>query len=329
MKEAFGPADFRRFVLAVLSAFFGIYGGLLAATNWVVDPYMETGASAFGLAPRKFSHSLASTRTLFDKLRGDRRYALVFGTSRSALVSPAVTGEPTLNFHALYGSPYAVNDLLRQLDSHQTSNISRIYYLLDVHCFKGRKYFIPLDERAPWDALLFSLRNFDLDKFEEAGRALRLNRTKSYDYYLDEDGFEVRSKESTWDPRTELLDTDDPAFTPDAMEQLAQVDRFARERGIPIVYYTPPLPKAYLQAIGGPALSSIREAFAERIPSFYDLSYLRWLSKDPSAFSDSSHVKIQPMEKIYKDILIPGNTDFLTSRENLARRIADLRLHAL
>lgn len=319
------PAACRRFCSGVLAAFFGVYLSLVTATNWLVDPEMEGHPAALSLVERRFYHSLASTKTLFDKLGGAKKYALVFGTSRSHLVSPDILGEDVLNFHALYGNPKSVDDFLGQLGEDQIASISKIYYLLDNATFSDNKSYPHFDYRSRLAPILYSVKTFCADKISEAVKTVYRNRTGRYDYYLDENGYKIDVNEPTFDPKTYTGRSEDVSFKADSMEALAAVDRFARSRGIPIVYYTAPLPDVYLRHIDFEALAALRAAWANRIGGFYELTYLEGVSNDYSNFFDESHLKTAPLKTVFQKILLAEDKSKFVTAASLPARLEQLR----
>lgn len=315
----------RRFCAGVLAAFFGVYLSLLAATNWAVDPEMEGHPAALSLVKRRFYHSLASTRTLFDKLGGPQKYALVFGTSRSHLVSSDILGENVLNFHALYGNPKSVADFLSQLDDKKIASISRIYYLLDNATFRDAKFSPHFDCRSRLSPILYSLKTFSAEKILEAVKTVYRNRTGRYDYYLDADGYKVNVNERTFDPKAYTGQSEDASFAADSMAALGAVDRFARSRGIPIVYYTATFPDVFLRRMDFEALAALHRGWAGQVGGFYELAYFEGVSDDYSNFLDESHLKTAPVKRVFHEILLPGDKSRFVTAATLPARLERLR----
>ncbi|MCD6191090.1 MAG: hypothetical protein J7K14_06090, partial [Sulfurimonas sp.] len=83
--------------------------------------------------------SFLTSKYLFEKLKENKKYIVVFGTSRSAKISSKLYGENIINFsESVYGNPYDVMNLINQLSTKQIANISKILYLVDNHTFRER-----------------------------------------------------------------------------------------------------------------------------------------------------------------------------------------------
>ena len=320
----------RRFCFGLLLAFVVSFGGLLFATNYLIDPYVENNLWTTSLNRRKFRHTEGSVRLLFEKLDGDVRYILVFGTSQIRLASPDILGAPTLNFDALFNSyrrkrdPRAILYFLRQLNPRQAANIAKIYFQLDPAIFvEDRGAYQPLDFRSRRFFLRLSLQNFNIDKVLDAVKTVVKNLTGTFDQYVDADGFKVELDERRSDSDETHGHWGGGRFSRDSVDVLKEIDRFAKEGSIPAIYFELPRAGSVLAQMDFAATAELRRAIIGSIDHFYDLVYLDGVSDDHSCFYDE-HLNTAATRKIFREILIPQDARYRVDAGNLARHLTFL-----
>ena len=239
--------------------------------------------------------SFLTSKYLFEKLKENKKYIVVFGTSRSAKISSKLYGENIINFsESVYGNPYDVMNLINQLSTKQIANISKILYLVDNHTFRERgNYDINYSRNFIFKQLINfntenvflsikSIFNYNLSKginldgsfFNNNESSLRLYECDRYKYEKVFDGMHVKT-----------------------FEALKDIKKFAQQNNINIIFFTSTMNIPYLSNINKKDFMKHRENLITNIGEFYDFTYIDGISNNHNAFTDVTHITTK--ETIY------------------------------
>jgi len=300
--------------------------------GWILlmDPYGEFNLVRGPWNRHRFFYSRASARVLSERLGEGGKYALVFGTDRVRLASSEVLGRPVLNFFSLDGNPACALGFLRGLGPGQWRNVERIYFLLDIESFAGDPGCrLPIRMDSPREAFLYSLNGFGMDKLIDAARTVWRNLRGGYDFYMEEDGSRVSLSEPPFDPSGFEMTDQNLAprlfFSAQAAKALEGIEDIAREKQVPIVYFTLPLSDVFLRSLDFSLLAEMRRDWLKRIDRFYDLIYWAGVSEDHSWFHEASDLNSRGMRKVFREFLIPEAKSRRVSAANLEEHLGRLR----
>jgi hypothetical protein len=280
----------RRFVAVAFAAAFCLYCAIVAAT-YVIDP--------FGEAPRARGAYFASdvpTIARYRTMLSEASYTLVFGTSRSHLLSDDILGEPVLNLFPLYGSPVSVDHFLRGLDQRQLGNIRRVIYLLDVHTFSKAGPFVMDYYSEPLANLKYRVLNFPMYVSRSLER-LRKNRKRDMAGYVHWRGFLVPGRVVRWDGSSISVNAQD--FDPSIIGRLGEIKQFLDERNIAVEFVTPTVTAAHLRALDIGKLVALRRAILAEIGTYAELTYMPGISSSKELFSDDSHLNTEGVRELF------------------------------
>ncbi|KIL97737.1 hypothetical protein CCC_00798 [Paramagnetospirillum magnetotacticum MS-1] len=279
--------DRRYLVWFLISAL--VWGVMALAVVEAYDPYGENASRIWSDKPR-YAVRVLTARRLAAKLE-EGPYDIVFGTSRSAMLSRDATDRPTLNFYPVYGNPRMVMDVLEHLGPRQAGHVGTIYYALDLPTFCESCGVEDTRWRSDiWTAV------YKLAHLPEAVSRLPLDVVRN-----------LRGNTGTWVDNGAVLDLrpesgngawlDRGAVAPMVMpvedatlDRLAVLDRLIRQKGWRVEYFTPPLPVATLAVSDRAVLADLKRRLLERIPQLHDLTYLPGVSENPRLFADATHL---------------------------------------
>jgi hypothetical protein len=281
--------DGRKFMRAFAMATLAVTA-LLAMATEAFDPFGENDWTP--LAHTRFTYRPLSAPRLYAKL-DNGPHAIVFGTSRSAMMTQAAIGAPTLNFYAIYGNPRAVLTLFRHLSDHQWRNVREVFYLLDAHVFCARCWIDDVDYTDPVEIALYKAQHFpeavlrlpmdlarvlkgDLDAYGENGALV---------------GWNVSGYDGRWANRTGdgyyIGHYDD-----ETLSLLIQIDELMRAHRKPIYYFSPPLPVITQAKTDLGRLAAFKKVLLQYVPEYHDLTHLDGLSDRIEFFMDETHVNM-------------------------------------
>lgn len=254
--------------------------------TYLIDPYGEHGQED-GLY-------LAARPPTIDRYRdflAKEPHVLVFGTSRSHMISDEVVGEKVLNLFAVYGWPQAVSAFLGGLDEVRLHNVRGIIYCLDLHTLVAPDVGAIYEPNGWYGRLRYRLDNLRAYIRDSAGKVWA-KVTGRHSFHIHARGFKVQDERYGWDEiwrpgwRKESQRID-----PVEVARLAEIKRFAEDRGIPILFMTPTLPDLTLNRdIDLDALRRQRRAIVGAISEYVELTRIPGISDRREMFSDASHL---------------------------------------
>ncbi len=276
-----------RFVVLVVAAAVAL---LLLAEAF--DPYGENESRAMP-GQVLFTSRVLTARALLREL-GERPYDLVFGTSRSAMLTDEQLGRPVLNLYPIYGNPEAVLAFLQKLDETQWRNVGEVWYALDVATFCRGCYLETVDYTNGWDVLIYKVTHLPEAFARLPGDILR-NLRGAPDSWV-RFGATINGKPEVLDGSWARREVPPLVVEPHderTLDLLASIDRLVREKSRVIHYFTPPLSDAALAKLDGAALARLKREFLRRLPGVDDLSRIPGLSDHPEDFLDASHANLR------------------------------------
>jgi len=280
-----------------------VFSILFSATVYiVVNPKLENTIFINDI-PIKESSSLTA-KYLLKKLDENRKYTLIFGTSRSSKISSELYKENILNFsESLYGFPSDILNLLKQLNKKQLSNINKIYYLVDNHTFRDKesshinyldsfiyKQLLRLDINAvflSFQALFeYNLKkgiNKDGSYFNKDEPQSKLYTFNRYHYEKEFNGMQEFN-----------------------FKRLKLIKSFAHQNNIDIVFFTSTMSAIYLQNIIKDDFLKHRKMLIENLDEIYDFGYIKSVSDTHKSFTDATHLTTEKtkymIEHYYKNL---------------------------
>ncbi|MBT3237407.1 MAG: hypothetical protein HOL37_10775 [Rhodospirillaceae bacterium] len=286
----------------------------------LVDPKGENDFS-IGLERNYFSSVLNAQRQL--QTLSVRPSAVIFGTSRSAYLSPDVIGTSVINMQVIYANPHAVLDFLGRLDDTQISNITEIYYLLDYFTFNGERNYDRVDYESTVERLVYKIKSLGLGKIQLAWQKIINNLTDSDMSYVTVDGYLMAISENTFDGKVggEPYPQD---FQEDTVGELSKVDAFAKQHGVAITYFMAPFPEATLGRLDFGRHALFSRSVLKHIDGFYDWTYVESMSRFADQFSDGAHVKYALLKRLFQELRTP---EYYVDGGNVGTHLKKLRPH--
>ena len=205
----------------------------------LIDPFGESQTKEQKL---KIFASSVLTIDRYLKQLSEKKYTLIFGTSRSNLISSEQFGGPVLNLHVVYGNPYSVSGFLERLEGGHLKNVSEIYYLLDFFTFDGvERAHKKIEYKSLLDRFMYRFSNLG-NYFWVAISTVKSNLISDYSYYITIDGSRKNVADSEREPEFRLIHGLElyTNITFDALEQLGMIEKFCKRNNLKITYFTPP-----------------------------------------------------------------------------------------
>jgi len=225
-------------------------------------------------------------------------HSLVFGTSRTQQISSELMGEPLLNLHTVYGNPRDIVRFLQSLPEAARNNIVRIYVLADLQTFE-RTYLEPdIDFRAtPIERAVYRMRKFSavdvVGLVREFGRMIR-----GAPYRLADDGALVPDQIARFAGAVPTLAASYAGLGFAHAPNLASIQRFAEAIGRPVLFFTPTLSRAFVEAAGCRFFDAYRRAVTQAVGDVRDLLYVPGISDNNALFVDESHLNRDGLRKL-------------------------------
>lgn len=321
--------SYKKIVQLFILMFFISYFILFLVVNYVIDPYMETRIMNIKPLKYKFAHSAYASTFLYEKLKNEKSI-IVFGTSRSHQINNDDFEFPVLNFHSIYGTPYAVMNFLEQLDEKQIQNINKVYYLIDDLTFNGKERYVEVDYNNNLSKLFFMIKNTNLTKIQDALYSYK-NNQQNPKAYINENGslifkeelppFESNNRNHT-EPKDVVQRRQE--FKKESFLMLKNVNQFFKKYNIEVIYFTAPVTMKYIQLTDINDFIERRKLFLENIDGFYDLSYIKDLSDNDSMFSDFSHTRTAG-KNIYLNILKNKDKKYFVTNDNFSEKVEEIK----
>lgn len=163
----------RTWAISTVAAIAALMFTLIFTVNILIDPYGEFRIFEGNFNELKIK-AKKTTALQVAKQLNEHKFALVFGSSRTMLLSSEFMGKSLLNFStSIYNNPGNVLSFLNMLSNRQIKNITHIYFLIDVN---GFNYTARDPEMSSSSALrMESLRNIGPQKLKDAWKCINAN----------------------------------------------------------------------------------------------------------------------------------------------------------
>lgn len=251
-----------------------------------------------------FRSDILTTKKYIDFLE-EKPYSLVFGTSRSLLLSPEFLHDDIINLYSIYGNPNAVLRFLKRLNSKQVKNIKHIYYLIDFHAFNGKQDFNELDYSKFLERWQYVFKTFGVNSIFSSIDRIYLNAFGSPDFHISDYGYKVMIQDRFANPNFHATDRykeevhATQEFKEETVALLHDIDLFVKERNIPTTYFTGTLPVDFLKIMDPLKLRKLQDTFLQQIEGYYELHYIQGISEDITNFSNMTHLNAKGMQKVF------------------------------
>ncbi|TIH18041.1 ankyrin repeat domain-containing protein [Marinifilum sp. JC120] len=286
----------RKWTILTISTLAALIFALIFTVNIVIDPYGEFRLLEGDHNKLKFKNLKSSARNVTSKLY-DGKYSLVFGSSRTMLVSEEILGEPVLNFStSIYVNPGDILALLKTLDEKQIKNIKQIYYLIDINSFH---YENSAPELASKSALFMeSFRNIGPEKIEDAWNCIadNLGPESEQPNYIDKFGV-LHKKNNSY--KNNVVVFSSHFVSQYYLDKLAEINSFCKTNRIKIIYLTVPWCQN-LNAGQQAKLDEILNSAISSCLSYYDLYGNVDFIGHKNLFSDPTHLTSAGLKKLFK-----------------------------
>ncbi|NDV22176.1 ankyrin repeat domain-containing protein [Desulfovibrio sp. JC022] len=286
----------RNWTITTLSALAAIIFALIFTVNIVIDPYGEFRIIESDFNKFKFKTLNTSALNVASKLY-DGKYTLVFGSSRTMLVSEEILGGPVLNFSSsIYNNPGDILALLKMLDERQIKNIKQIYYLIDINSFHYLESAPELASKTTF--FLEKFRNIGPNKLKDAWRCLLDNLTPHPGKLNNIDEFGVlHKKETPYKDKPPIFSSH--YVTSYYLEKLTAIDALCEKNSIKIIYFSIPWAQPFFD-FQQAKLNKILDRTARACNGFYDLHLKTELTGKKVFFIDPSHLNTKGLKMLFQ-----------------------------
>lgn len=278
----------RKWTILTLSMLAALVVSLIVIVNFIIDPYGEFRLIEGNYNKLKLKAEKTTALQVASKLN-DGKYALVFGSSRTMLLSSEIMGEPILNFStSIYNNPGDILALLKMLTKKQLANITNIYFLVDIN---GFHYTATAPEMSSRSRLfLETLRNIGPKKIEDAWDCLVANSkqygTENFPNNIDSYG--------TLHKVEKPFHAKDPFFsshfvTPYYLKSLRNISIFGKQNKIKTLYFTTPWFQPFVQEQQN-KINSILDKAALASGGLLNFQLRTNLTGNSTLFYDPSHL---------------------------------------
>jgi hypothetical protein len=284
-----------------------------------IDPYGIYDKNLFNLK-YSFATNVLCAKRLIEILHNERNI-LVFGTSRSARISPAILHEEVINLDCIYGNPSSVIDFLNRLDQQSIKNISKIYYCIDWNCFIDDSKYDRVNYQD-WKAILiYKIKHLNLSVIGFAQQKIFLNFNGEPNKYYHSKGYAVRHNDGN--PNFPIIPYNDVEMTSkDIVSVLSKIDKFAKTHSIEIVYFMPTLPAGFDRLWDFGMFSRQLRLYLDYIDGIYDFTYVEGISNNRQLFADYSHLSTNGLKKLFETQFNEKN--YITSK-NLDAHLSEYK----
>jgi hypothetical protein len=238
-------------------------------------------------------------------------------------------GKPVLNFHNLYGEPGDILNFLHQLDTEQIRNIHEIFYCIDLSAKAGRKEGKLINYSKKPDYFSFLTFTQVARTFEDI-----VGNNKPIMGYLNADGSSENldiNRSTHIKPHPYTLKY---PYHQKLIDEIVQIDHFAKRHHIPIHYFTPVTSDAFFRSIDfehlKPFFKALLENGIEEIGLYYyipGMSDLKDKKMQYTAFMDPTHLNVFHVKKWLNGyILNPSNPYLIHNPKELDLYIEQMHL---
>ena len=261
---------------------------LIITVNLIIDPYGEFRLIEGDYNKLKLKAEKTTALQVASKLNYSK-YALVFGSSRTMLLSSEIMGEPILNFStSIYNNPGDILALLNMLTKKQLANVTDIYFLVDIN---GFHYTATAPEMSSKCRLLLeTLRNIGPKKIEDAWNCLAANSkqygTENFPNNIDSYGT-LHKVDKPYHEKPSFFSSH--FVTQYYLESLRNISIFCKHNKINSFYFTTPWFQPFITQQQS-KINAILAKITTASGSLLNFQLNTKLTGNASLFSDPSHL---------------------------------------
>ncbi len=244
--------------------------------------------------------SINQIKIILNKLNY-KKGVLLFGTSRTNLVSSEILRTNTYNMHYIYSHPKDVGSFLERLNTKQIENIDKIYFLIDYHTLE-KKYFIENDinvffeKQTNLEWTLNKLKILNQKKIFESLNFIFNGLTGNYDYFINNEGSVISKKEIKWDGGSPTKKEHFNDYKFENYFYLTKIENFAKQNNIEVLFFTPIYPKKFFDKFEIKLDNFLRKILSN-IDNLYFFMYEKNISNNQEYFIDESHLNYVGIQK--------------------------------
>ena len=284
----------KKFTFLFLALFSGIYA-LFYLSYYLVNPEQLFSHS---LTNKKFFYTKEYSRRQFEALK-HHRYTLIFGTSQIHRISTKIIDRPVLNFHNLYGEPGDILNFLHQLNKEQIGHIDEIFYCIDLSAKAGREEGKLINYSKKPNYLSFLTREQVARTFDDI-----IWNSKPMTGYLNADG-SIENLDVNRSSRIKpYIYPIKHLYHQKLIDEILQIDQFAKEHHIAIHYFTPVTSDAFFRSIDfnhlKPFFTALLQGGIKEIGLYYYIPGMTDIKNRKlvyAAFMDSTHLNVTHLKK--------------------------------
>ncbi len=289
----------KKWVIKTLSTLILIVSVLVFTINILIDPYGEFRLIEWDHNILKLKSEKTTALQVATKLYTDK-YALIFGSSRTMLLSSEIMEEPTLNFStSIYNNPGDILAFLKILDKQQTKNITRIYVLIDVNGFHYTKSAPFLNSKNR--LRIEKIRNIGPQKIKDAWECLYTNRYENKfinNNYIDD--FGTLHKQSSHFVNKDLIFSSG-TITEFYTHSLKEIASFCKRNKIKVTFFTVPWFKSFPEE-QEKILNNILLIAGNAAGEYIDLQKEIFFAGNKNLYSDPSHLNIRGLKRFVSSL---------------------------
>ena len=244
--------------------------------------------------------SINQVKIILNKLNS-KKGILLFGTSRTNLVSSEILRTNIYNMHFIYSHPKDVGLFLEKLNTKQIDNIDKIYFLIDYHTLE-KKYLrendinVYFEKQTNLQWALNKLKNLDHKKIFESLNFIFNGLIGNYDYYVNEEGSVISNKEIKWDGGSPTKKEHFNEYKFENYFYLNRIENFAKQNNIEIIFFTPIYPAKFFDKFEIKLDYFLRKILSN-IDNLYFFMYEKSISNNQEYFIDESHLNYVGIQK--------------------------------
>ncbi len=277
---------------------------LIITVNLIIDPYGEFRLIEGDYNKLKLKAEKTTALQVASKLN-DGKYALVFGSSRTMLLSSEIMGEPILNFStSIYNNPGDILALLKMLSHKQLANVTNIYFLVDINGFHYTKAATEMSSKSR--LFLETLRNIGPEKIEDAWNCLVANNKQygadNFPNNIDSYGT-LHKIDKPYHEKSPFFSSH--FVTPYYLKSLKAVSTFCADHAIKSTFFTAPWQQPFIRPLQIKADAILSQA-AKACGNLLNFQLQQDFTGNTSFFNDPSHLNVHGLKKFIKLLHLSG-----------------------
>jgi len=301
--------SYKKWIKITIKYLFTIYIFIISL-NYIVNPMQIFEHNL--LNNKKYKYTTENAVFKYNTLKKNR-FNLIFGTSRSHLVSSKMLSYQTLNLHSIYGYPSNVEHFLFSLNEKQLKNINKIYYLIDLHTLNINNQNKLINYNDTIEIRYNQIKGLVFINIKELISNIFNNYVKQATSYLDQKhGYSIMQNTQTSTPHSYFNNfkfTDSQTYNLDIVKKIIKIQNFCYKHNVKIVFLTPTFPMETLNLMNLDKeynkINFLLENGLEKIEVLYYIPNISDLIIDKKylAFTDPVHLNYKYQEIIMNTLL--------------------------